>query len=725
MAVYSKFLSLINGVNRTVDLASNTLNVNALQIGGALLSGSTGSALIGDAGGYSNFTPTAATVRGALQGIDSALAGVTGSAITALTGDATASGPGSAVLTLATVNSNVGSFGDASDVATFTVNAKGLITAAGSISIQIAESQVTNLVSDLSAKLSNSLGQNHIFVGNSSGVATDVAMSGEASIVSSGAVTLSNAAVIAKVLTGYSAGSGTVSSSDSILSAIQKIDGNDALKLPLAGGTMSGNIAMGGNLITGLSAPSANGQALIFDQLGSANGVASLDSSGKIPVAQLPSTVMEYQGAWNPSTNSPSLADGTGANGNVYYVTAAYASAIPGLSDPSMVNFQVGDLVIYNGTKWQLVSPANGVSSVNGAQGAVTVNAINQLTGDVTAGPASGSQSVSSSIASIQGTSVSGTTGSGNVVFSNAPTFTGLLSGSSASFSSTISASNFSGSSSGTNTGDVTLGTANGLSLSGQALSLQLASGSQNGALSSTDWNTFNNKLTSSLTSAYIFVGNASNVASPVAVSGDLSLANTGAFTIANSAVTLAKMASNSVDENKIVSTAFSSTGAITGGSGSKIAVQVDNFSVEINVSNQLKVLNAPSNVNVMVAGQSFSANTSYIVRMALNGETAGQVYAADQDASSEDKFWGIGIAYSATAVSAGQNIDVIMLGQYSLQSSDSAFASGDIGKPVYLLSSGAFSTSAPTTANYAIFKIGNVMTTSSMIINSQLIGVN
>jgi hypothetical protein len=49
-----------------------------------------------------------------------------GSGITALTGDATATGPGSAALTLATVNSNVGSYTNAN----ITVNAKGLITAA-------------------------------------------------------------------------------------------------------------------------------------------------------------------------------------------------------------------------------------------------------------------------------------------------------------------------------------------------------------------------------------------------------------------------------------------------------------------------------------------------------------------------------------------------------------------------------------------------------------------
>lgn len=50
--------------------------------------------------------------------------------ITALTGDATATGPGSAALTLATVNGNVGSFA----IATVTVNAKGLVTAASAAS---------------------------------------------------------------------------------------------------------------------------------------------------------------------------------------------------------------------------------------------------------------------------------------------------------------------------------------------------------------------------------------------------------------------------------------------------------------------------------------------------------------------------------------------------------------------------------------------------------------
>jgi hypothetical protein len=57
-------------------------------------------------------------------------------AITQLTGDVTAGpGSGSQAATLATVNLNTGTFGDATHVGQFTVNGKGLITAASSVAI--------------------------------------------------------------------------------------------------------------------------------------------------------------------------------------------------------------------------------------------------------------------------------------------------------------------------------------------------------------------------------------------------------------------------------------------------------------------------------------------------------------------------------------------------------------------------------------------------------------
>ena len=61
---------------------------------------------------------------------------------------------------------------------------------------------------------------------------------------------------------------------------------------------------------------------------------------------------------------------------------------------------------------------------------------------------------------------------------------------------------------------------------------LPTASATNRGALSSSDWSTFNGKLATTLNSAQIFVGNGSNVATGVAMSGDATISNTGAVTI-------------------------------------------------------------------------------------------------------------------------------------------------------------------------------------------------
>jgi hypothetical protein len=58
-----------------------------------------------------------------------------------------------------------------------------------------------------------------------------------------------------------------------------------------------------------------------------------------------------------------------------------------------------------------------------------------------------------------------------------------------------------------------------------------------------TTWTTLGGSGLPALTSAKIWVGNGSNAATAVTMSGDATLANTGAITIANSAVTNAKMA--------------------------------------------------------------------------------------------------------------------------------------------------------------------------------------
>lgn len=101
---------------------------------------------------------------------------------------------------------------------------------------------------------------------------------------------------------------------------------------------------------------------------GAANGVASLDAGGKVPIAQLPSSIMEYKGVWDASTNSPTLADGTGDVGDVYRVSVAGTQFTPAIS------FEVGDYAIYNGTKWEKSDTTDAVASVNGQQGVVVLD---------------------------------------------------------------------------------------------------------------------------------------------------------------------------------------------------------------------------------------------------------------------------------------------------------------------------------------------------------------
>lgn len=60
-----------------------------------------------------------------------------GAYITALTGDGTAAGPGSAAFTLSTSGVTSGSFGDSTHVGTFTVDGKGRLTTAASVAISV------------------------------------------------------------------------------------------------------------------------------------------------------------------------------------------------------------------------------------------------------------------------------------------------------------------------------------------------------------------------------------------------------------------------------------------------------------------------------------------------------------------------------------------------------------------------------------------------------------
>jgi hypothetical protein len=141
---------------------------------------------------------------------------------------------------------------------------------------------------------------------------------------------------------------------------------------------------------------------------GNANGYASLDSGGKVPISQLPSSIMEYKGTWNAATNTPTLANGTGDTGDVYICNVA--GTVNFGAGP--ITFAVGDYTIYSGSIWQRSS---------GAVGTVTSVAVSR-SGDalaITGSPITTSGTINIGFA---GNSTQYVNGAGNLV-----TFPGIV----------------------------------------------------------------------------------------------------------------------------------------------------------------------------------------------------------------------------------------------------------------------------------------------------------
>lgn len=139
---------------------------------------------------------------------------------------------------------------------------------------------------------------------------------------------------------------------------------------------------------------------------------------------------------------------------------------------------------------------------------------------------------------------------------------------------------------------------------------------SQGGGSTAMTWSTV---ATSTLTSAHIFVGNGSNVATDVALSGDATLANTGAMTIANNAVTFAKM--QTIGANTIMGNPTA---------GSLIPSALSAPSCSTSASALIYITNTGFNCNSSIAAASApvsgltGAGTGVLTALAINVGTAG-----------------------------------------------------------------------------------------------------
>ena len=84
---------------------------------------------------------------------------------------------------------------------------------------------------------------------------------------------------------------------------------------------------------------------------------------------------LNYKGTWNASTNTPTLADGTGAKGDYYVVSTAGTQTFDGI----LLFFGAGDWIVYNGAVWQRVE--------GGSDGNFSNVTLNSTDAGATAGP--------------------------------------------------------------------------------------------------------------------------------------------------------------------------------------------------------------------------------------------------------------------------------------------------------------------------------------------------
>lgn len=126
--------------------------------------------------------------------------------------------------------------------------------------------------------------------------------------------------------------------------------------------------------LSGYGITDAVTQTQLTASLGAANGIATLDATGKLTTAQIPASLvgaLQYQGTWNALTNSPTLQSGVGVKGRYYKVSNAGTTSIDGDAQ-----WNVGDLIVFDGTTWdRLEGDTSEVTSVAGRVGAVTLTA--------------------------------------------------------------------------------------------------------------------------------------------------------------------------------------------------------------------------------------------------------------------------------------------------------------------------------------------------------------
>lgn len=214
-----------------------------------------------------------------------------------------------------------------------------------------------------------SLGLSGVVAGSYTAPSVTVDNQGRISAIANGTVAVLNAA-----LTGDVIGSGPLGNIATHLNATGVTAGSyEKVVVDATGRVFSGALLTAADLVAKLGyTPISNAARAV------ANGVATLDSSGRIPSNELPASItgaVVYRGTWDASLNQPVLTSGGGStNFKGDYYKVAIAGSVD-LDDHNQWN--VDDTVIFNGDVWDLIPGQNStVVSVAGRVGVVLLDVI-------------------------------------------------------------------------------------------------------------------------------------------------------------------------------------------------------------------------------------------------------------------------------------------------------------------------------------------------------------